>query len=140
MRRIFGLVTTMAVVTLVGCTPEVPAEPTRNAMTDPRIRITAPLPDAEITSPLRIRGEARGGWYFEATFPIVLVDWDGLIIAEGYAQAEGEWMIDDFVPFSAELSFTKPSFNPWGTLILQKSNPSGLPEYDAATEIPIRFK
>jgi len=92
-----------------------------------------------IKSPLVIKGEARGYWYFEASFPIVLVNWDGLIIAEGFATARDEWMTEDFVPFEATLEFTKPSYGDNGALILQKDNPSDLPEFDDALEIPIKF-
>lgn len=92
-----------------------------------------------IESPLVIEGEARGFWYFEASFPIVLVNWDGLIIAEGFATAQDEWMTEDFVPFEATLEFTKPSYGDTGALILQKDNPSDLPEFDDALEIPIKF-
>ena len=106
----------------------------------PLITIESPLPGGKITSPLTIKGQARGMWYFEATFPVVLTDWDGLIIAEGYAQAEDEWMTENFVPFSATLTFTKPAYGDRGTLILKKDNPSGLPEHDDAVEIPILFK
>jgi len=105
------------------------------------IRITSPRPNEEITSPLTITGEARGYWYFEASFPIVLTDWDGRIIAEGYATAQDDWMTEEFVPFEAELTFTADtSVSKRGTLILKKDNPSGLPEHDDALEFPVYFK
>jgi len=97
-------------------------------------------PGDSIESPLVITGEARGYWYFEASFPIVLVNWDGLIIANGFATAQDEWMTEDFVPFEGTLEFTKPSYGENGALILQKDNPSDLPEFDDALEIPIKFK
>ena len=97
-------------------------------------------PGEFIKSPLVITGEARGLWYFEASFPITLVNWEGLPIAQGIATAQGEWMTTDFVPFEATIQFAKPDFGERGTLILQKDNPSGLPENDDALEIPIRFK
>ncbi len=103
------------------------------------IKVTKPAPYDVISSPLMITGEARGYWFFEASFPIVLVNWDGLIVAEGIATADGEWMTEDFVPFTATLTFTKPDFDNRGTLIFKKDNPSGLPENDNALEIPIRF-
>src|SRR6185436_520379 len=53
-----------------------------------------------VSSPLTVTGEARGNWYFEASFPAVLVDWDGKIIAQLPAQAQGDWMTQEFVPFS----------------------------------------
>jgi len=107
---------------------------------DERIIVEIPRPGAVISSPLEVRGKARGTWYFEATFPVVLVDWDGLIIAESYAQAQQEWMTPDFVPFTAMLKFDRPAYGERGTLILQRSNPSGLPEHDAAVEVPVRFR
>ena len=101
--------------------------------------------DDVIDSPLTIEGEARGPWYFEATFPVILTNWDGLIIAEGYAEATSDWMTEEFVPFTAELEFTNPytagdpDFMKRGSLILKKSNASGLPEHDAAYEITVYF-
>lgn len=108
------------------------------------IRVFAPMANEEISSPLIIKGDARGYWFFEASFPVVLVDWDGRIIAQTIATAQNNWMTEDFVPFTAELSFEKPEFigdfSKRGALILQKDNPSGLPEHDDALEIPIIFK
>lgn len=116
-----------------------------------RIVISEPRPMSVISSPLTFRGEARGMWYFEADFPVVLVDWDGRIIAEGYASAlldpndpNATWMTEEFVPFRGTLEFENPSwdaeFSRRGSLILQRDNPSGLPEHDDALEIPVRFE
>lgn len=104
------------------------------------IHLNNPLPNEEIESPLSIKGEAVGTWFFEATFPIILTDWDGKIIAEGFATAKGDWMTEDFVPFEALIEFDKPIYKNNGSLILKKDNPSGLPENDDALEIPIFFK
>ncbi len=103
------------------------------------IRVAYPRPNQIIDSPLVITGEARGSWYFEASFPIVLTNWDGLIIAEGVAMAKGDWMTNEFVPFEATLTFTMDNnaYSNKASLILQKDNPSGLPENDDALEIPI---
>ncbi len=109
-----------------------------------RVRIDTPRPGAVVTSPLSLTGEAAG-WYFEGSFPVTLVNWDGLIIAEGVATAQGDWMTSEFVPFVATLTFTspykdgEPDFMKRGSLILKKDNPSGLPENDAAKEIPVSF-
>ena len=106
------------------------------------IRLDFPRPNQVIESPLIVRGEARGYWFFEASFPVVLTNWDGLIIAEGIATAKSEWMTEDFVPFEAKLIFTvdKDAYSNKGTLILRKDNPSGLTEHDDALEIPVVFK
>ena len=103
------------------------------------IRISTPRPNQTISSPLTITGEARGSWYFEASFPVVLTDWDGRIISQGMAQAKSGWMTTDFVPFEAALTFTvdKNAYSNKGSLILRKDNPSGLPQNDDALEIPI---
>ena len=109
------------------------------------IRLANPTPVSTVQSPFMLSGEARGYWFFEASFPITLTNWDGLIIAEGYATAVGEWMTEEFVPFTANLDFVSPyslgdpDFMKNGTLILKKDNPSGLPENDDALEIPVRF-
>ena len=104
-----------------------------------KIRIDNPRPNQMISSPLTITGQARGTWFFEASFPVVLTDWDGLIIAEGIATAKSDWMTEDFVPFEATLTFNTPTYKNNGNLILKRDNPSGLPEYDEALEIPIFF-
>ena len=102
------------------------------------IRLDSPRPGEVITSPLMIRGEARGNWFFEASFPVMLVNWDGLIIAQGTATAEGDWMTKDYVPFKAVLKFSEQqSYSNRGALILQKDNPSGLPANDDALEVPV---
>ena len=101
--------------------------------------VTSPTTNSTITSPLIISGEAPGFWYFEATFPVVLVNWDGLIIAEGYATAQSDWMTEEMVPFTATLEFIQPEYGDTGAFILQRDNPSGLPENDDAVEFPIRF-
>ena len=101
------------------------------------IRLDTPRPNQTVTSPLMITGEARGTWFFEGDFPVVLTDWDGRIIGEGFATALGEWMTEEFVPFSAVLEFEFPEYKNNGTLILRKDNPTGLPENDDALEIPV---
>jgi hypothetical protein len=104
------------------------------------MRLEYPLPNQEITSPLTILGKARGNWFFEASFPVMLTDWDGKIIAQGIATVKSDWMTESFVPFTATLEFARPDYKDNGSLILKKDNPSGLSQYDDALEIPIIFK
>lgn len=104
------------------------------------IRIDYPRPNQIIESPLILEGEAVGFWFFEGDFPVILTDWDGLIIAQGYATAQGNWMTDEFVRFKAKIEFDQPELYDNGILILRKDNPSGLPENDDALEVPIFFK
>ena len=98
-----------------------------------------PRPNQTVKSPLLVKGQARGFWFFEGDFPVVLTDWDGLIIGEGIAVAQEEWMTEEFVPFQALIEFEVPAYKNQGTLILQKDNPSGLPKHDDALEIPVFF-
>jgi len=106
------------------------------------IKLASPRPNDTVSSPLVITGQARGQWFFEASFPVYLTNWDGLIIAEGIATAQGEWMTTEFVPFTATLTFTVDPqiYSKAATLILKKDNPSGLPEHDDALEIPLMLK
>mgnify|MGYP001570776670 CR=1 FL=1 len=102
------------------------------------LRVDTPLADAVISSPLTISGAARGTWYFEASFPIKLLDGSGKEIAVAIAQAQSDWMTTEFVPFSAILTFTAPTTSN-GTLVFHKDNPSGLPENDDSFSLPIKF-
>jgi len=100
------------------------------------IRIENPRPNQTITGPLVIKGQARGTWFFEASFPIKLYDAKGNLIATAIAQAKSDWMTENFVPFEAELNFTV-SIKQKGTLILEKDNPSDLPENSDQLRIPV---
>jgi len=107
--------------------------------TDSMINVTTPSPNQTVTSPVLITGSARGNWYFEGSFPVSIVNWDGLIIGSGIATAQDNWMTTEFVPFTATISYEIATGTPYsrGSLILKKDNPSGLPENDDAREIPI---
>src|SRR5690606_12199550 len=85
------------------------------------ITIEYPIPNQQITSPLLIRGEARGFWFFEADAPAILADENGNIIAQGHIQAQGDWMTEDFVFFEGKIIFETEIDE--GTLILEKANP-----------------
>lgn len=96
------------------------------------------VPTPIAVSPLVVTGKARGTFFFEGTFPVMLVNWDGLIIGEGYATADSEWMTTDFVPFTASIAFTEGAHvYSRGILIVQNANPSGEPERSIVYEIPV---
>ena len=103
------------------------------------IKVDSPLPNQEISSPLSVTGQARGYWFFEASFPVRLLDGNGKEIAIKPAEAQDDWMTEEFVPFKAVLEFKMPSSD-FGTLILEKDNPSGLPEKADELRMPVRFK
>jgi len=95
-------------------------------------------PGDTVSSPLTLTGEARGNWYFEASFPIHLYDANGKELAVAVAQAQGDWMTTEFVPFKAMMEFPKPA-TAEGVLVFQKDNPSGLPEHDDQLRIAVKF-
>lgn len=97
------------------------------------------IPYQLITSPLALKGEARGFWYFEASFPATLLDDNGNVLKQLPIQAEGEWMTEDFVPFSASIEWPAAETET-GTLVLEKDNPSALPENADEIRIPVRFR
>ncbi len=105
----------------------------------PLITVESPAQNSVINSPLEIKGQARGQWYFEATFPIDLYDGNNQKIAQGYGTAQEDWMTTEYAPFTASLNFETPT-TPDGKLVFRRSNPSGLPENDDQLEIPIKFQ
>jgi hypothetical protein len=112
---------------------------TPTPLSDDQMMLNAPLPGARVTSPLTVTGQARGNWYFEATFPIILEDAAGNVLVQTPARAQSDWMTTDFVPFTVTLTFTSPGAGMHGTLILKKDNPSGLPQYDDSRQVPVVF-
>lgn len=151
------IVSALALVLLgAGCAPETPTTVTPTPTSTPSdglspgtyksvkgktdaIRQVQLVPTgATVTSPLIVAGEARL-WYFEGTFPVRLVDARGRTIVDSYASADGDWMTEDWVPFTAEVVFSAQPAGSTGKLILMKDNPSGLPENDDQVEIPVKF-
>lgn len=129
----------VVVLFILGCQREAGREASREPAAKPDlIELRTPLPEAILVSPLTVEGRARGPWFFEASFPVYLLDASGDTIAVTPAQAQGEWMTPAFVPFKATLTFALPA-SPTGTLILTKDNPSGLAEHAAELRVPIRF-
>jgi len=100
------------------------------------IQVELPFPGAVAGKEFSVIGQARGNWFFEASFPIDLLDKDGNILVQTYATAEGDWMTTDFVPFRGEVKAPIEYIGP-ATLVLKKDNPSDLREHDASISFPI---
>ena len=130
---IIGLVMLFAILT-----PTVNAPAPTND-TSGTIVADAPKSGAAIASPLTITGKARGTFYFEATFPVILLDANGKVLVQGPAQAQSNWMTTDFVPFVAKLIFAPQPAGSKGTLVLTNDNPSGDPTKQKTLEIPVTF-
>lgn len=116
-------------------TPQTTTNPTFEDM----LVVESLVNGATLASPVTITGKARGGWYFEASFPIEIQNASGTKIAEGPAQAQSDWMTEQYVPFKSTLTFPAQPKGSMGKVILRNDNPSGLPENDKSLEIPVMF-
>jgi len=103
------------------------------------IMVDEPALNATVTNPLMVSGEARGTWFFEASFPVKLLNASSVEIASGVAGTTSDWMTTDFVPFTATLTFPPQPAGSSGTLVLIKDNPSGEPIYDDSYSVPVAF-
>lgn len=102
------------------------------------IKLTTPAAGQQISSPVIITGEARGNWFFEASFPVEVRNAQEQVIGRGIAQTKANWMTSDFVPFSATIAFDAPGTSA-GFLVLKKDNPSGLPQNDDEVRIFVTY-
>lgn len=103
------------------------------------IKVELPFPGAVTGKEFSVIGQARGYWFFEASFPIKLLDKDGNVLDTAIAQAQGDWMTENFVPFKADLKAPESYIGP-ATLVLTKDNASGLSEHDASISFPITIE
>lgn len=103
------------------------------------IVVDLPKPGAVTGKEFSITGKARGTWYFEASFPVQVIDTKGKVIAQAVARAKGDWMTENFVPYTVNIKIPSTYIGK-ATLILKKDNPSGMKEYDASLLIPITIE
>src|SRR3989344_6517846 len=92
--------------------PEPKGEITYINATADNIKVDLPFPDAVVGKEFSVIGQARGGWYFEASFTVQVLDKNGNQLAIVPAQAEGEWMTENFVPFKADLKIPESYIGP----------------------------
>lgn len=146
--KIIAIIFAVIIVVLLGILifvpaakgPTLPEEPLPGISADGRLRVILPPPEALTYSPLIVAGSVTGGgWFFEASFPVTVLDGDGSVLAKVPVQAQGEWMTTGTVPFSASITFPTPKYAT-GTVVFEKDNPSGLPEHAMELRIPVRFK
>jgi hypothetical protein len=102
------------------------------------IKIEQPLPNMDVSTPLQIKGKAKGYWYFEGNFPITLEDASGNELYAGSVEANGPWMTETFVPFSTTIRFKAPD-DERGYLVFKNANASGKPEKDREYRLPVIF-
>ncbi|MFA6094411.1 MAG: Gmad2 immunoglobulin-like domain-containing protein [Candidatus Paceibacterota bacterium] len=118
---------------------ELPERITYTNATADMITVELPFPGAVVGKEFSVIGKARGTWFFEASFPVEVIDGGGKTLAVGIAQAQGDWMTVNFVPFSVNVKVPESYIGP-ATIILKKDNPSGLSEYDASISFPITIE
>jgi hypothetical protein len=118
---------------------EVAVNPTYTNATSDQIQITNPTAGAVVGKTITVTGKARGSWYFEASFPVEVLDKDGNVLAQKPAQAQGDWMTTEFVPYSVTLTVPQSYIGP-ATLVLKKDNPSGMPQNEASLSVPITIE
>ena len=117
-------------------TDESTQKPTYTNASADNITVDTPFPGAVTGKDFSVIGKARGTWFFEASFPVELLDRNGKILTTGVAHAESDWMTENFVPFRADIHAPISYIGP-ATLVLKKDNPSGLPEHDASVSFAI---
>lgn len=120
--------------------PSPPSPPERAPSSGTPVIVESPPAGAMISSPVRVTGRARGSWYFEAEFPVRLLDAHDTMIGTGVARAQGDWMTSSYVPFEVSIVFHAPAEDSTGILVLEKSNPSGMKEHAADVRVPVRFR
>ena len=113
-----------------------PTTTTTPAPLHTKIVVTYPKANASVPKNFTVTGQAPGNWFFEASAPVMVQDPEGNKLAQGIAQAQGDWMTTNLVAFTAVIK-TNPAYSGPATLILLKDNPSGLPENEDSLEIPI---
>jgi hypothetical protein len=55
------------------------------------------------------------------------------------AQAQGDWMTEEFVPYKADIKIPN-AYTGKATILLKKDNPSGLVEKDASISFPFTIE
>ncbi|MBX4199093.1 Gmad2 immunoglobulin-like domain-containing protein [Candidatus Parcubacteria bacterium] len=119
-------------------TPILPIVGTQASAGD--IVITKPKLGDKITSPLTVTGRAKGGWYFEASAPVMVIDTNGKVLGRGTITAQGDWMqATGTVPFTGTIVFSGNTSNE-GAVVFMNDNPSGLEANARYYAVPIFFK
>lgn len=140
MRKIILLLSS---IFLIGCIPLIKAPesppPKEEVFQNELIKLQTPLQNQLVKSPLKLKGEARGPMYWEATFAVAVLDADKKELGRGPIMTSENWMTEDFSSFEGEVKFTNPTTKT-GFLVLEKSNASGLPEKEEKFYVPIRYE
>lgn len=102
------------------------------------IRVDSLAQVGRVSSPIRVEGVATGAWFFEGSFPLRLETAAGEHVADGFATAKSDWMTTELVPFLGEIAYQVAELTR-ATLVLERDNPSDLPEHDASLRIELEL-
>ena len=82
----------------------------------------------------KIKGQAKGTWFFEASFPIEIQSNSGDSLKTFIAQAKQDWMTEDFVEFESDIDLTDLGLKSGNKIkiVFHKDNPSGDASKDAS--------
>ena len=89
-----------------------------------------------IYSPATIKGYARGIWFSEGRFTVILKDKNHKTISQSPAFAIEEWQTTGLVPFETKIAFD-PSHSGQGYLLFHKEYPSGKAADERAYLLPV---
>lgn len=96
-----------------------------------------PKAGSTVSSPLVVKGQAPGNWFFESSLPVKLLDNQGRTIAQAEGLSSGNSLTDQLVPFSTLLEFETTATS--GYLIISNDNPSGISDYSKSISFPVLF-
>lgn len=96
-------------------------------------------PEQKVSEKITVKGEIKGGYFFEGNILVNILDGNKQIIKEGYGTATTDWMTVLPVSFTADVDFTNLASGP-AYLEIKNDNPSDLRENDKNILIPIIIK
>lgn len=102
------------------------------------VNLSSPQEGSVVNSPLVVKGEAPGSWFFEGNIVVEIQDNNRQVITTHPGTAQSDWMTDNLVPFASLVEFETQAET--GYLIIRNDNPSGLPEFAKEVEWPLIFK
>lgn len=115
--------------------PSPSPSPSPQPFVSENVVVTNPLPNETVPQTFRVEGQARGNWFFEASFPLQVRDPENNPVGFGIAMTSDDWMTTDFVSFEGKV--VVENYSGPVRLVLLKDNPSGLPEFDDSVEFDI---
>jgi Immunoglobulin-like domain of bacterial spore germination len=101
------------------------------------VTVLEPEANTLITSPLEIRGELEGGWYFGNEMTVRLTTSEGKVLTEGLLAGLEEWNGQDTLPFEISLVFETPTATSGVLSIVKEIETVGAGE--TKIQIPVLF-